>query len=192
MSAEPVDDAVEPRPRRMALVSAIVVGIVVAALVAVLALGDPGGGGDEPSPLLGRAAPAVVGEALDGSSFDIDDHRGRWVLVNFFAVWCVPCRVEHPDLVAFDEAHADAGDVQVVSVAFQERPENLRSFFEANGGDWPVLGEETGPIAVSWGVTGVPESFLVSPQGVVVHRFVGGVTLEELESVLAQARGGVS
>lgn len=191
MSADPQDVPIEARPRRTALVAAIVVGVVVAALVAILALGDPGGG-DEPSPLLGRAAPPVVGTSLDGTAFDIDDHRGRWVLVNFFAVWCVPCRVEHPDLVAFDEAHADAGDVQVVSVAFQERPENLRSFFEANGGDWPVLGEDTGPIAVSWGVTGVPESFLVSPQGVVVHRFVGGVTLDDLESILAQARGQVS
>jgi cytochrome c biogenesis protein CcmG, thiol:disulfide interchange protein DsbE len=188
VSADPPDE-VAPRPRRTALISAVVVGIVMVAFVAILALGEPGGGGEEPSPLIGRAAPAVSGPTLDGDEFDIDDHRGRWVLVNFFAEWCVPCLEEHPDLVAFDEAHGDAGDVQVVSVAFQDRAENLRGFFERNGGEWPVLAEGTGPTAVSWGVTGVPESFLVSPQGIVVHRFVGGVTIDDLESVLAQARG---
>lgn len=180
------------RPRgRTALVASIVVGIVMIALIAVLALGDPGGGRDqEQSPLLGRAAPPVVGTTLDDASFDIDEHRGQWVLVNFFATWCAPCVAEHPDLVAFDEAHADGGDVQVVSVAFQNDREDISAFFTANGGEWPVVVDgDLGSIAVAWGVTGVPESFLVSPQGVVVHRFLGGVTVEDLDAVLADARG---
>ncbi|QGG94534.1 redoxin family protein [Actinomarinicola tropica] len=186
------DAVAATRPRgRTALVASIVVGIVMVALVAVLALGDPGGGREpERSPLLGRAAPAITGETLDDSTFDIDEHRGRWVLVNFFAEWCVPCQVEHPDLVAFDESHREVGDVQVVSVAFQNSREDIAAFFAENGGEWPVVvGGDVGSIAVSWGVTGVPESFLVSPQGVVVHHFRGGVTLDDLEGTLAELRG---
>lgn len=189
MSSDPTDVPGEERPRRTALVSAIAVGIVMVAFVVILAMGDPGGDGQSPSPLIGRPAPGITGATLDDGDFDLDDHRGRWVLVNFFAVWCIPCLEEHPDLVAFDEAHAEAGDVQVVSVAFQEREDTIRTFFARNGGEWPVLGTDTGSIAVSWGVTGVPESFLVSPQGIVVHRFLGGVTVDDLETVLARARG---
>lgn len=185
-----VDEVTEGIPRRRtALVAAAVVGIVMLAFIGVLAMGDPGGGREEPSPLIGQAAPPVVGQTLDGESFDIDDHRGRWVLVNFFATWCAPCRVEHPELIRFDEAHATTGDVQVVSVAFQNDVEDITAFFDANGGEWPVLGAGVEPVAVAWGVTGIPESFLVSPQGIVVHKFVGGVTYDDLESVLAQARG---
>src|SRR5690606_32471557 len=96
------------RPRT-ALIASSVVGVVMVAFIAILALSDSGPD-DGPSPLLGEAAPVVVGDTLDGTAFDLDDERGRWVLVNFFAEWCAPCRVEHPELVAFHEAHAEAGD----------------------------------------------------------------------------------
>ncbi|MBK5222725.1 MAG: TlpA family protein disulfide reductase [Acidimicrobiia bacterium] len=158
------------------------------AFIAMLALSDSGPD-DGASPLLGNAAPVVVGATLDGGTFDLDDERGRWVLVNFFATWCAPCRVEHPELIAFHGAHAEAGDVEVVSVAFQNDVEDISTFFAENGGEWPVLAEDVSAFAVSWGVVALPESFLVSPQGIVVHKFIGGVTLADLESILAQARG---
>ncbi|QGG96254.1 TlpA disulfide reductase family protein [Actinomarinicola tropica] len=180
-------DATPPR-RRTALIASSVVGMVMVAFVVMLALSD-GGPDEDRSPLLGRAAPAVAGRTLDGGTFDIDDERGRWVLVNFFATWCAPCRVEHPELVAFYEAHAEAGDVEVVSVAFQNDLPDIEAFFAENGGEWPVLAEDVSSLAVDWGVRALPESFLVSPQGIVVHKFVGGVTMSDLESILAQARG---
>lgn len=183
-----VDDELAPPQRRTALVASVAVGVVMVALVAVLALGD--GEEDEASPLIGRAAPVVQGGTLEeGDLFDLDELRGRWVLVNFFAQWCAPCKVEHPELVAFQEAHDEIGDVQVVSVAFQDDAEDIGAFFAENGGDWPVVVDGVGPIAVAWGVTGIPESFLVSPQGIVVHKITGGVTAADLESLLAQARG---
>lgn len=166
----------------------LAVGIVLVGFVAVLALSS-GGDDDEVSQLIGQPAPAVVGTTLDGASFDIDDHRGQWVLLNFFADWCPPCIEEHPELISFDESHTTTGDVQVVSVAFQNDPEDVRTFFADNGGDWPVLVEDTDGVAVGWGVTGLPETFLVSPQGIVVHKFTGGVTEDDLESILSQARG---
>lgn len=175
------------RNGRSVMVVSFAVGIVLIGFLVVLAMS--GGGDDGQSPLLGQPAPPVVGTDLDGVAFDIDEHRGKWVLVNYFAVWCPPCVEEHPEIVAFDEAHRDAGDVQVVSVVFQDDEEDVRAFFEENGGEWPVLVEGTEGVAVGWGVTGIPETFLVSPQGIVVHKFTGGVTQDELESVLSQARG---
>src|SRR3546814_7964023 len=69
----------------------------------------------------------------------MDDWRGRWVAVNFFASWCTPCIQEHPELVAFDEAHREAGDAAVVSVTYDDRTDDAKEFFAKRGGDWPVV-----------------------------------------------------
>ena len=67
------------------------------------------------------------------------DHRGRWVVGNFFSTTCQPCIVEHPELIEFQEAHEPVGDATVVSVAFDDAASNVEEFFAENGGDWPVL-----------------------------------------------------
>jgi cytochrome c biogenesis protein CcmG/thiol:disulfide interchange protein DsbE len=138
------------------------------------------------SPLIGRLAPAIAGATLDGGSFDLADHRGRWVVVNFFATWCIPCLEEHPELVAFDEAHAATGDASVVSILFDDEPDDAREVFAKRGGDWPVVIDDEGAVGVAYGVARVPESFLVAPDGTVVQRLVGGVTRAQLDGILAQ------
>jgi cytochrome c biogenesis protein CcmG, thiol:disulfide interchange protein DsbE len=166
---------------------AVAVGVVLVVFVAVLATRDNVDARGVSSPLLGKPVPAVTGPTLDGSTFDIDEQRGRWVVVNFFATWCVPCQVEHPELVRFTEEHAALGDVEVVSVAFQDSPEKLDQFFADNGGDWPVVVGDTGRTALSFGVTGVPESYVVAPDGIVVAKFISGVTAAQLDEVISPA-----
>lgn len=112
------------------------------------------------------------------------------MLVNFFSTTCVPCIVEHSELVAFAEAHAPADDARVVSVAFDDSAEAVEQFFREQGGGWPVLAMHTGYVAVDWGVIAVPESYLVSPSGHVAAKAIGGVKADGLEALLAEARGG--
>lgn len=178
-----------PAPQRGPVrYAATAVGVVLALLVGLLAW-QVVAGYDDPvrSGLVGRAAPELAGVARDGTPVDIDRWRGSWVLVNFFASWCVPCVREHPELVEFSERHADdtsAVPVQLVSVAFDDDPDAVGQFFDQRGGDWPVLVDNTGPIALDFGVRGVPESYLISPAGQVVGVFLG-VTADALDEAIA-------
>jgi cytochrome c biogenesis protein CcmG/thiol:disulfide interchange protein DsbE len=169
----------------MALIAAGVIAVLVALMVVVLATRDPSTERQSQSPLLGRLAPATAGTTLDGEQVSIDDHRGRWVVVNFFASWCTPCIKEHPELVAFDAAHRADGDAVLIGVTFDNTTEAARKFFADNGGDWPVIDDPENSIGVAYGVAQVPETFVIAPNGTVVQRFAGAVTQDELDDVIA-------
>ena len=180
-----------PRRRGFVLAAAVVVGVLAVALVAVLATRDPAQDRAADSPLVGHVAPPLVGdtiapEATAGTAFDLDRLRGQWVVVNFFATWCVPCRVEHPELIEFSERHAEAGDASVVSVVFDDEADDVVAFFAEEGGDWPVVDGEA--VILDWAVAAVPESFLVSPDGVVAAKITGGVTADGLDDLLEQVQ----
>lgn len=179
-----------PRRGRTALLVSAVMVVLVAGIVATLATRQPATDRRATSPLVGNAAPALVGETLDGGAFDIDQHRGRWVVVNYFATWCVPCRVEHPELVAFDRAHSGSGaapgDAVLVSVLYDDDTETAAQFFADQGGGWPVVIDRDARIATDWGVAGVPETYLVRPDGRVAVKLIGGVTRDGVERVMAE------
>lgn len=171
--------------RRVALWVVLPVAVTLGLLVLLFATRDPGGDTIDRS-IEGSLAPPVEGVTTAGETFDLDDERGRWVVVNFFSTNCQPCIIEHPELVAFQEAHAADDDATVVSVAFDDSPDNVAEFFETNGGDWPVLVDDTGPVAIDYGVTGVPESYLVAPSGLVAWKIVGGITQADLEAAIGE------
>ena len=170
------------RPRRTAVWFVLPVAVAMMLLIVLLATGDPASERATNSTAVGNVTPLIEGEDLDGVWFSIDDHLGKWVVVNFFSTTCVPCIVEHPELVEFAERRAVTGDAIVVSVAFDDSSANVREFFLENGGEWPVITGETGSIAVDFGVTAVPESYLVAPTGIVVDKLIGGVTADQIEA----------
>lgn len=181
------DDALDPPAGgpRTALVASAVVAVLVVLLVAVLATRDPSSARATQSPLIGKVAPTTEGTTLDGESVSVSDLRGRWVMLNFFASWCIPCQTEHPQLAAFHAAHEAAGDAVLVGVTFDDRAEDARAFFERNGGGWPVIDDPDNSLGVAYGVAQVPETFVIAPSGIVVQRFAGAVTRADLEAVIA-------
>lgn len=173
------------RPLRWA---AAVLAVVAAAFVGALAVGEPATSRAAESPLVGRQAPAVSGTSIDGDQVSLADFTGRWTLVNFFATWCIPCREEHDDLVRFSNRHRLAGDAVVLGVVFDDGAEAVEQFRREEGGDWPLLLDPGGSIAIEFGVAGVPESYLIAPDGTVVSKIVGGIFDSDLEELLARAR----
>ncbi len=194
--AEPVEPPEIPpsvlnlRRTRKTLWIAVAVALPVAMLIAVLATSPSARSRAVKSPLVGKPAPPVEGPTVDGSRASLADLRGRWVVVNFFATWCVPCRDDHPDLVRFAARHDSAGDAKVVGVVYDDSANAVRSFLAREGGTWPMLQDPQGRIALDFGVSGVPESYIVSPDGIVAAKVIGGIEDGALEALLQRIRSG--
>ena len=167
---------------------ALATAVVVLALLAGLATRRSAEQSAADSPLLGKPAPEVIGPGLDGSTVRLSQLRGRYVVLNFFASWCVPCEREHDDLLRFQEAHRADGDATVLAVIYDDEVADAREFFAERGGDWPVVADDRGKVALDFGVRGPPESFLISPEGIVLTRIIGEVQYDGLEALIEQAK----
>lgn len=171
--------------KRPALWIAATIIVVVSGLVAVLATRAPAVNKVADSPLIGHVAPDLSGKALDGSTVRLADLRGRFVVLNFFATWCIPCQREHPELVRFSQQHATAGDVVVLQVVFDDSAAAAREFIASHNVDWPVIDDPDGQVALDFGVRGPPESFLLGPDGTVIYKIVGQVDATGLNKLLS-------
>lgn len=185
--------ATRPRRLRSRRVRWISLGVAcgLAVLVAVLATSGPASQVSAGSPLIGKRAPAISGRSLLGAGrVQLSSFSGKWVLVNFAASWCFPCRQEMPQLFAFDRQHAPAGNGVILSVAYDEGDvPNLISYLRSQNATWPAV--DDGGAVVSYGVGTIPESYLVDPQGTVVAKYVSGVVASQLDAVMAKASAGL-
>lgn len=139
-----------------------------------------------PSPLLGRAAPDFSLELFGGETVRLSELRGKTVLVDFWASWCLPCREEARDLEAAWKRQGD--DVAFLGVNVQDREEDARKFIEEFGVSFPNGRDRDGRIAVDYGVWGVPEAFFISPGGRITYKHVGPIPPSVLAAKLEEAR----
>lgn len=193
--ADLVDATPEPR-RRLAPFVVLGVAVVIVALLVFLAAGDASREESLDSALIGKPAPTTRGDVVGGGSFDLSRRKGSWVVLNFFDPACVPCVGEHPELVAFAEQQAGLADgaelYTVISRQISPRGDDVSDiveFFQANGGDWPVIEDPDGGISVAYGVSQVPETWIVDPNGVVRERFAV-ITAAGLGAAMQSLREG--
>ncbi len=118
---------------------------------------------------------------IDGKRYRLSDFRGKWVVVNYWATWCPPCRAEIPDLIEFHERNKDDKAV-VLGVAYEHiSVERLRKFAEKFAINYPILMVEPGSREVLGPIPGLPTTYLVSPEGEVVAQQAGMITGEAIE-----------
>lgn len=136
-----------------------------------------------PSPLIGRALPALEGATLSGGRLAAEDLRGRAALINVWASWCGPCVVEHPVLLGAQAEHGD--QLAIVGLLYQDDPETARGWLARYGdGGWPTLLDPDGRLALELGATGPPETYFVDAAGVVRGKWYGPLTQQVLDEQL--------
>ncbi|WP_068310716.1 DsbE family thiol:disulfide interchange protein [Polycladidibacter hongkongensis] len=141
-----------------------------------------------PSALLDKPAPefvlpAVAGVEREGTAvpgFARADLIGQVSVVNVFASWCAPCRVEHP----FIKQLGEDGRFQLLGLNYKDAPKNAKRFLDQLGNPYDRIGSDSGRVGIDWGVYGVPETFVVDRQGVIRYKFVGPLNPQALKDVL--------
>jgi cytochrome c biogenesis protein CcmG/thiol:disulfide interchange protein DsbE len=136
-----------------------------------------------PSVLINKPVPAfslapLEGLVADGKpvpGFSSDDLKGGITVVNVWASWCGPCRQEHPLLVDL----AKDPSIRVVGINQRDNPDNARRFLGSLGNPYSAVGvDPNGRASIDWGVYGVPETFIVGPDGTIRHKHIGPLTPE--------------
>ena len=131
-----------------------------------------------PSMILNKPVPPFK---LPGDpGFASTDLRGRPILVNFFASWCIPCVEEEPMLMVLKQQ-----GIPIYGIAYKDKPAATDAFLAKHGNPYAKLArDEPGRVAIDWGVTGVPETYLIDPRGIVRWRGVGPLTPDTIAGEL--------
>ena len=138
-----------------------------------------------PSAREGQSAPAVVLTELPGKTL-FDDaalRDGEVKLVNYWASWCAPCRVEHPNL----ERLADEG-IPIYGINYKDEPAKATAFLEELGDPYVGIGADVNVrMALDWGLYGVPETYVIAGDGTIILRFAGPITERVMEETIRPA-----
>jgi thiol-disulfide isomerase/thioredoxin len=136
--------------------------------------GDAGLMAAAPAPV---PAPAIELAGMDGTAFSLAARRGKFTLVNFWALWCAPCKQEMPALAELRSRMAGPGfqpDFEIVTVNLGDRPGNIARFSKQVAlGNLPILLDRDGAAGRNWHVQGLPATFLVAPDGTISHVALG-------------------
>ncbi|WP_188719651.1 DsbE family thiol:disulfide interchange protein [Nitratireductor aestuarii] len=140
-----------------------------------------------PSALIGQPAPLTKLEPLEGTKlpgFDVEMFKGKVTLVNVWGSWCVPCRQEHPMLMELGQDKR----FQIAGINYKDQPQNALRFLGELGNPYDLIGvDQNGRAVIDWGVYGVPETFVVGPDGTILYKHVGPLTQQAiLEKILPE------
>jgi cytochrome c biogenesis protein CcmG, thiol:disulfide interchange protein DsbE len=137
-----------------------------------------------PSPLLKHQVPDLTLPPLEGLSnqgFTTTQFKGQIVLLNIFASWCAPCREEHPLLMEL----AKDPRITLIGLNYKDQPNLAKAFLEKFGNPYAFIGTDpSGRNAIELGAYGVPETFIIGRDGIIVHKFIGALKRDTLMPIL--------
>lgn len=147
-------------------------------LIVVLLIGMRGAGTEQNkfAQHVGDSAPALSLPLMgaSGGKFDSAEWRGRPYILNFFASWCRDCQLEHEELMTLA-----ASQLPMIGVAYKDRPDRAAGYLDKHGNPFLAVAQDAdGRAGIDWGLTGVPETFLVDQYGIIRWHHIGGLTDE--------------
>lgn len=156
-----------------------------AALIALMLLIFIGGckGKKRPRAVVGLEAPDFVLRDADGGMWRLSGLRGSVVLINFWASWCAPCLSELPAMQRLHESMKANRKFRLVTVLFRDEPLRAYHYMRQNGYTFPLLIDSSGDVSAAYGLTAVPETFLVDKKGVLREKFIGPVDFDSPRSI---------
>lgn len=168
----------------------LLVPAVVMPVLGLLAYGFTRDPKEIPSPLIGKPASSFTLTLFDGKTLRLEDLRGKVVFLNFWASWCPPCRAEARTLEAAWQTYKGR-DVVFVGVAIQDTEANARDFLREFGVSYPNGMDQSGKVAIDYGVWGIPETFLIGREGQITYKHIGALGWPTITAKLEEARRGV-
>ena len=169
--------------RTQKVLVAVVFAVLVLAFFAVLAFGlanRSSATGRSGMTRIGKPAPQFAMQLLGGGEFQLSDHEGRPLVINFWASWCPPCRQESPAFERQWRRYRDTG-IQFVGVDIQDDVSDAEAYVREFGLTFPNGLDPDGKITIDYGVIGLPVTFFVGSSGIVEGRWVGAIPEEKLE-----------
>ena len=156
-------------------------------LIALLAFGFKTDPKKVPSPLVGKLAPDFEIISLNGDEkIRLSQLKGKPVLLNYWASWCQECKIESNILEAFHQKYGlETEQIKVIGIAVQDTEDKAKSFARYFGKTYFLsMDDDTGNISLDYGIYGVPETFFIDSDGIVIYKHVGAVDEELLEKKL--------
>ena len=135
-----------------------------------------------PSALINKNVPIFISKSLYDSDYVIksEDLKNKKVLINFFASWCIPCKVEHPLLFEISKSYPD---VYLLGLNHKDKSNDAKNYLSQDGNPYDFVGVDSdGMIALEFGVFGLPETFLINENGKIVYKFMGPLTKEIIKN----------
>ena len=174
-----------PPPGTSRLWIAAIPVVVFAALALLLWKGLSGNPAELPSALIGKPVPEFNLPAIEGLGSPGFDSaalkQGEVTLVNVWASWCGPCRIEHPFLMELSKRQ----DIRLYGLNYKDEPANALRFLTTLGQPYAAAGaDQAGRAAIDWGVYGVPETFVIDGQGMIRYKFIGPLSADAIARVL--------